>query len=290
MDDLTLYALAAFLALTAPFAVGFLMGVDRKLTARMQNRVGPPLVQPFYDLFKLLGKERRLINPSQAYFALGYLLLEGTSLVVLAAQGDLLVVFFLSGAGSLFLVLGAFSARSPFSQMGAQRELLQILAYEPVFFLIIVSIGIQEHSFISRDMSQNLIVTLPLSLIALVAVLVIKLQKSPYDIAHAHTELVSGPLVEYSGPYLATVELARWAEIAVVFGILTLFWNDPEPVAALLGKMVLVFAALFTTLVIDNVTARLTRRRMVTFTLSFGIALVAANIIWNLYLGQGVGI
>jgi len=290
MDDLTLYALAAFLALTAPFAVGFLMGVDRKLTARMQNRVGPPLVQPFYDLFKLLGKERRLINPSQAYFALGYLLLEGTSLIVLAAQGDLLVVFFLSGAGSLFLVLGAFSARSPFSQMGAQRELLQILAYEPVFFLIIVSIGIQEHSFISRDMSQNLIVTLPLSLIALVAVLVIKLQKSPYDIAHAHTELVSGPLVEYSGPYLATVELARWVEIAVVFGILTLFWSDPEPVVAILGKMALVFAALFTTLVIDNVTARLTRRRMVTFTLSFGIAMVAANIILNLYLGQGVGI
>lgn len=89
---------------------------------------------------------------------------------------------------------------------------------------------------------------------------------------------------------MATVELARWMDVAVFFGILTLFWNDPEPAVALLGKAILVFVGLFTTLIIDNVTARLTRRRMVTFTLSFGIAMVAANIIWNLYVSQGVGI
>ena len=210
-------------------------------------------------------------------------------MAVLAFGGDLLLVFFLSGAGSLFFALGAFSARSPFSQMGAQRELLQILAYEPVLFLVIISIGIQEGSFLASGRRTRCCLRyLPLSLAALFLVLVIKLQKSPYDIAHAHTEFVSGPLVEYSGPYLATLEISKWVEVAVVFGIFTLFWNDPDPLIAVLGKAAIVLLALFATLVLDNVTARLTRSRMVRFTLGCGMTLVAINLLWNLYLGPAV--
>jgi ech hydrogenase subunit B len=129
---------------------------------------------------------------------------------------------------------------------------------------------------------------LPLSLAALFLVLVIKLQKSPYDIAHAHTELVSGPLVEYSGPYLAILDISKWVEMAVVFGIFTLFWNDPDPLIAVLGKAAIVLLALFASLVLDNITARLTRSRMVRFTLGCGMALVAINLLWNLYLGPVV--
>lgn len=278
------------LIIVAPLAVGLLLGIDRKLTARMQNRVGPPVVQPFYDLVKLLGKERRLMNPGQSAFALAYLLFQVMALAVLAFGGDLLVVFFLTSAGSVFLVLGAFSAHSPFSHMGAQRELLQVLACEPVLFMVIMSVGYQQRSFAAADIDQALLPSLLLAFIALIPVLIVRLQKSPYDIATAHTEIISGPHIEYSGPYLAIVELAHWVELAVLLGIMSLFWSDPSGWVSALGRVALVLAAFFVALVVDNVTARLTRRRMVTFTLSFGLVLVAANLIMLQYVAPAVGL
>lgn len=213
------------LLVLSPFAIGLLMGLDRKLTARMQNRVGPPILQPFYDLFKLFGKERRVMNNSQAVFGVAAMLLQASAFVLLVTGGDLLIVFFISGAGSFSLVLGAFSARSPFSYFGAQRELLQILAYEPVLFLAIFAIGFREGTFLSNGIGQDLMVVLPLTLLALLPVLLIKMEKSPYDIAVAHTEIISGPYVEYSGRYLAYTEIARWFELGTVFGIMTLFFQ-----------------------------------------------------------------
>jgi len=278
------------LLVLAPLAVGLLLGVDRKLTARMQNRVGPPVLQPFYDLLKLMGKRRSLLNSGQVAFALGYLLFQFLALAVLAFGGDLLVVFFLSSAGSVFLVLGAFSARSPFSQMGAQRELLQVLAYEPVLFMVIIAMGFDQRTFLAGDFSNALLPPLLLALIALIPVLVIKLQKSPYDVATAHTELVSGPHIEYSGPYLAVVEFAHWLEISVMLGIMSLFWYDPTLWISLSGKIALILVAWFVVLLIDNVTARSVRKRMVSFTLSFGLTLVALNLILLQYVLPGVGL
>jgi len=274
----------------APLAVALLFGLDRKITARMQNRVGPPIVQPFYDLFKLLRKTPTLLNSSQASFAVAALGAQMVALALFVVGGDLLLIFFIQGAGSVAIVLGAFSARSPFSYLGSQRELLQILAYEPVIFLVVIALGIQQGSFLISAMNSAFILTLPLAYVAMVAVLVIKLQKSPYDIATAHSEIISGPHTEYSGPYLATIELAHWFEIAVIFGILTLFWWQPDPILSLIGKFLAVFVALFAAILIDNATARLTRARMVRFTLSFGMILVALNLFWTLYLSKAVGL
>jgi ech hydrogenase subunit B len=278
------------LLILAPLAVGVLLGVDRRLTARMQNRVGPPLLQPFYDLFKLMGKSRSLLNSGQVAFALCYLLFQFLALAVLVFGGDLLVVFFLSSAGSVFLVLGAFSAHSPFSQMGAQRELLQVLAYEPVLFVVIMALGFDQRTFLAADIDRMLLAPLLLAFIALIPVLIIKLQKSPYDIATAHTELVSGPHVEYSGPYLAVVEFAHWLEIAVILGVMSLFWYDPTLWISVLGKVALILAVWFVVVVMDNITARLVRRRMVSFTLSFGLTLVALNLVVLHYVLPGAGL
>ena len=111
------------LLIISPFAIGLLVGLDRKLTARMQNRVGPPILQPFYDLIKLFGKEPRVMNNSQAVFGVAAMILQISAFVLLITGGDLLIVFFISGAGSFSLVLGAFSARSPFSYFGAQKRI-----------------------------------------------------------------------------------------------------------------------------------------------------------------------
>jgi ech hydrogenase subunit B len=277
-----------FLLIVSPFAIGLLMGLDRKLTARMQNRVGPPILQPYYDLFKLFGKERRVMNNSQAVFGIAAMLLQVSAFVLLVTGGDLLIVFFVSGAGSFSLVMGAFSARSPFSYFGAQRELLQILAYEPVLFLAIFAIAYREGTFLSNGIGQDLLVVLPLALLALLPVILIKMEKSPYDIAVAHTELISGPYVEYSGRYLAFTEIAHWFELGIVFGIITLFFQDPNVYVSIAGKVLIVLAFFLVALIIDNSTARLTRTRMVKFTLAFGMTLTVANIVIVFLADKGV--
>lgn len=262
----------------APLMIGLALGVDRKITARMQNRRGPPVVQPFYDIGKLLAKRPMLLNELQVVFAGAALLFHAAALALFVAGGDLLVSFFVSGTGSVCLVMGAFSARSPYSYIGGQRELLAILAYEPVLFLAVLAIGL-EGSFLVGDIGGGLLYSLPLVLLALVPVLVILLEKSPFDVPTAHQEIISGPYVEYSGPYLAIMEVARWFQLAFVFGMVTLFFWSDDPVVSIAGKLGLAFVVLFATIVIDNITARLTRGRMVRFMLTVGIGLVAIDLL-----------
>ncbi len=276
------------LFILSPIAVGLLLGVDRKITARMQNRVGPPIVQPFYDFVKLMAKAPMVMNNGQIVFAVACLVLQGAAFAVLVAGGDLLVVFFVSGAGSVALVLGAFSARSPYSYFGSQRELLQILAYEPVLLLVILLIGFDRETFTVSHLTTNLFPSLILALFALIIVLVIRLQKSPYDIATAHQEIVSGPYVEYSGPFLGVTKLAHWFELAILFGIFTLFFWNENMLVSIIGKLLIVAAAVFVSQTIDNSTARLTRERMLLFTLVVGSALVAINFATVYLMKQGV--
>lgn len=286
MDPMALILQIAVIIL-APLAVGLLRGVDRKLTARMQNRRGPPIVQPFYDMVKLLSKSPILINNLQVTFAGAALLFQAAALALFVAGGDLLIAFFVSGAGSIFLVLGAFSVRSPYSYLGGQRELLAILAYEPVLFLAVLSLGMRS-SFLVSELRGGLLEDLPLVLLAMVPVMVILLEKSPYDVPAAHQEIISGPYIEYSGPYLAIMEGARWFQLAFVLGVITLFvWND-NTIVSLLGKGAIVLLVLFVTIVIDNITARLTRERMVMFMLTVGIALVAVNLIYLTIFPEGL--
>jgi ech hydrogenase subunit B len=265
--------------IAAPFAVAILLGIDRIITARMQNRVGPPVSQVLYDFFKLVGKEPMLLNRPQVIFAMLYLTFTIIAFVLFVFGLDLIIIFFAGAAGSVFLVVGAFSVRSPYSHMGANRELLQITAYEPVLLLALLIIGIQGGSFVVADLYRvgDLIFTLPLVFVALIVVLVIKMQKSPYDVATAHQEIVSGPFVEYSGPYLAITKLGHWFELALLFGIFTLFFNSDNLLISAAVKVLLVLVALIVVQIIDNATARLTRERMLKFTATFGIIAIVAN-------------
>ncbi len=263
----------------APLAVAFSFGIDRKLTARMQNRRGPSIFQEFYDVVKLLGKEPMLLTRVQAVFAGAALLFQAAALALFVSGGDLLVIFFVSGLGSACLVMGAFSVRSAYSYLGSQRELLQIFAYEPIFFLVVISIGLVSGTFLVGQVQGPILNALPLAFAAMIIVLVIKLEKSPYDIATAHQEIISGPYIEYSGPYLATLKIAHWFEVGTIYAVISLFFWSSNSAIAILGKVSLAFLAMFITVLVDNVTARLTRRRMVTFTMSIGTALIAIDLL-----------
>lgn len=275
MTDL---ATSIALIVLGPLLIGLLLGIDRRLTARMQNRVGPPLLQPYFDLWKLFGKERRAVNQAQVSYAAASLLLQITAFVIFAAGGDLLVAFFVSGAGNLALALGAFSSKSAYGQLGGQRELLQVLAYEPVLFLVIFLLGWHNGSFLSDSFDEDVLLTLGLALLAMIPVVLITMQKSPFDIATAHQEIVSGVYVEYSGTYLGLLKLASWFELAFVFGVISLFFSSSDIVISLLGKSLLVLAFLFAAVLIDNSSARLTRWDMVRMTLAFGLGLTIINL------------
>lgn len=277
---------AVVLLALGPLLIALMMGIDRRITARMQNRVGPPLLQPFYDLAKLFRKDPRSTNRTQVSFALAALALQIGAWCVFALGGDLLVAFFVSGAASLAVALGAFSTRSAYSQLGAQRELLQVLAYEPILFLAIIALAWYNGTFMADLQDRNMLVILPLVVLAFIPIALIKMQKSPFDLATAHQELVSGVYVEYSGPYYGILKLAQWFELALLFGILSLFFWDGTLWMSVLGKLAMLIVIYFATILIDNSTARLTRWDMVRLTWTYGFIFVGVNVLFVFILQE----
>jgi len=272
----------------APIVGGLLFGIDRRITARLQGRFGPPILQPFYDILKLLGKDSIAVSKMQFVWIYAYLVLMIASLLCLVLQSDFLVLVFLLGFAGVALVLGGFSTKSPYSHFGANRELLQILAYEPVLLLLAIAIYAQNGTFLISEIvahEQPLLLPLWPLFIAVLYVLTIKMRKSPFDIStshHAHQEIVKGITIEYSGPFLALYELAEWYEIVLVLGVVVLFWANPLWIGLLIA-----FAAFLLELVVDNIAARMTARWMVRLSWSVGLTLGILNVAY-LYIIKGV--
>ncbi|MDO9265244.1 MAG: NADH-quinone oxidoreductase subunit H, partial [Desulfosalsimonadaceae bacterium] len=211
--DITLPILFGLFA--APLMGGLVNGLDRIITARMQGRIGPPITQPFYDAVKLFGKESMVVNVWQAFCAYAYLAASAIAVVLFFLQSDLLLILFIQAVGAVFVVVGALSSTSPFSQVGAHRELLQILSNEPLLILVIAGIYLETGSFKIQAVyawDQPLILKLPFLFVALGYALTIKLRKSPFDLStshHGHQEIVKGVLTDYSGPFLALIEVGH---------------------------------------------------------------------------------
>ncbi|HOP75240.1 MAG TPA: NADH-quinone oxidoreductase subunit H [Bacillota bacterium] len=272
----------------APLIGGLLTGIDRKITARMQSRSGPPIFQPFYDLFKLLGKERLIVNQTQMMFVIGHLFFAVAALAMFMLGQDLLMILFIMAFSSIMLIMGAMSVRSPYSKIGAQREIVQIMAYEPVLILMVVGVFLSTGSFMIRPLFSDmfgfgkpLLYDLPLVFIAFIYVLTIKLRKSPFDFSmshHAHQELIKGITTEFSGPQLAVIELTHWYELVLFLGLITMFFAQPVWVGILIALVCYFFE-----IVIDNISARMTWKWMLQATWIVGIGVAMTNIIW-LYL------
>ena len=274
---------AIIAVIVAPFLGGLLVGIDRKLTAHMQGRIGPPIIQPFYDIIKLFGKKPMVAGNAQLVFAYIYLALIIAAVVLFGLQQDLLMLLFILSFGTLCLALGALSVKSPYSQLGGNRQLLQFLAYEPILLLAVIPIALKTGSFPVAGIykyGQALLPNLWLTFIALLIVLAIVMRKSPFDISgseHAHQEIVSGVVTEYSGPYLAIIELGHWYEVILLLAVLALFWVGG---GLWWISIIIALASWFIMLIVDNITARLTWSWMVKFAWGIGISLVALNILF----------
>lgn len=250
---------ALLFIILAPFIGGLVAGMDRKVTARMQGRIGPPLLQPFYDVGKLFQKEQILVTPSQNFYILSYLVFIVASGALFFAGGDLLLVIFAFTLAHIFLVLGAYASYSPYSFIGAERELIQIIAYEPMIILSAVGMHMVTRSFFVSDIMAAdlpLIFYLPGVFLGFLMVLTIKLRKSPFDLStshHAHQEIVKGVTTEFSGPMLGRVEIAHWYENVFLLGFIYLFfaWN---PLVAAIALVIVYLLEI----VVDNTFSRVT--------------------------------
>lgn len=271
-----------------PVIAGLLNGADRIVTARMQGRVGPPLLQPFYDLFKLFQKERIAVTTSGHFFLLGYLLFTMVAGVEFFIGGDLLIVIFALALGSVFFVMGAFAAGSPYSHIGAERELIQLMASEPMLLVAAMGFYVATGSFQVNDIvafPSLAIVMLPGVFLGLVYILTIKLRKSPFDLAtshHAHQEIIKGITTEFSGAYLGVIELAHWYETILLFGLLSLFFCA----IPWLGGLALV-AVYFLEILADNTNARLYWQWVLRTSWAFTVVAGAGNLVALYYLKQG---
>ncbi|ERM91335.1 respiratory chain complex I subunit 1 family protein [Caldanaerobacter subterraneus] len=262
----------------APIIGGFLSGIDRKLTAFIQGRYGPPIWQPFYDIVKLLYKQKILVNNFQVFSAYMYLLTAILSVGLFAIKADLLMILFVMSVGLVFYIAGALSTKSPYSQVGAQRELMQMLAYEPMLIFFAIALYNATGSFnIGQIMIHGrLLLDLPLMFILLALVLTIKLKKSPFDLSaseHAHQELVRGILTDYSGPYLALIHIADWYEMVLILMMIAILWSENLLIGALIALL-----TFFLDIVLDNITARMTVKWMLAFSWTISILFTIVNI------------
>ena len=213
----------------APFVGGFLSGVDRKLSARLQGRYGPPLRQPFFDVLKLFQKERIVVNKFQNVNILLFFVFTVFSGALFFAGADLLLTIFSLALAGTFFILGGFSVGSPYSHLGAERELIQMVAYEPMVILMAVGMYQVTGSFKVADLVQYpkpLILYLPGVFAGFLYILTIKFRKSPFDLSmshHAHQEIVRGIITEFSGPSLALIEVTHWYENVLLLGMVYLF-------------------------------------------------------------------
>jgi ech hydrogenase subunit B len=278
--------IAILVLIIAPIVGCLAAGIDRRITARLQGRVGPPLLQPYYDVRKLLSKDNMVVNKSQNFFVVVYLVFIVLSLLMLIFRQDILMIIFVYTVASIALVVGGMSTGSPYARIGSSREIMAILAYEPILILYALAIYLLTGTFkLSAvvDASTPLLAYTPLIFIAMIFVLNIKLKKSPFDYStshHAHQELVKGMLTEYSGPGFAIIEVAHFYEYVFLTGLLFVFWTVNPLIGFLLST-----AAFLLVIVIDNITARIYWQWMLKLSWTFLLGISIVNIAFLYFSG-----
>ena len=270
--------------LLAPFIGGTLSGIDRVFSARMQGRQGPPVFQPFYDVNKLLNKQTTVVNGIQVLFVTAYLIFTVFTGALFFAGGDMLLVFFALSMSEVMMVLAAFSTNGPYSIMGAQRELLQMMCYEPMTLLVAIGFYYANGSFMVNDLIHAelpAIAQIPGFFIGFVFILIIKLRKSPFDLStshHMHQEMVKGLTTDLSGGNLALVEIAEWYDLVLMMGIVGMFFITSNPISVV-WAVIACSAVFFLETLIDNLFPRVKYITMLKVTWAVILVFAGTNLL-----------
>ena len=281
--------------------------VDRKLYARLQNRVGPPWFQPVADLIKLLGKEDLIpcaANPrmfsAAPIFALSatvtaffYIPLWSNS-ALYSFNGDILVVLYLLTIPTLAFFIGGWYSTSLYARIGSVRSVTQLFAYEVPLFMGILSSAMLADTWSLSGIAVFYsahswlwlinIVGFGVSIIALLG----KLEKTPFDIPEAETEVVAGGFTEYSGRLLAFLRLTIDIEMIVGASLLAVvFLPFGLTFGPLLGFAVFLLKVLFIVslcALLRTIVARLRIDQMISFCWRYLVPLALLQLMGNLVI------
>lgn len=245
---LTILSFIIFPGFLFTAVIGLLLTwVDRKVSARVQMRVGPPWYQPFADFLKLLLKETTIPEGAQKTIFLLAPLLGIIAMPIVAVMlfsmnfnpyasfvGDLIVLIYLLALPPLGLIMGGSASKNPLSAVGASREMTQYFGYELPFLAAILVPVVKTGSIRIGDivLYQQFYGSFLYSISGIIATIVAlicvqaKLGYAPFDIAEAEQEIMAGPLLEYSGVSLALFRLARAMMLFILpLFLITLFWG-----------------------------------------------------------------
>jgi NADH-quinone oxidoreductase subunit H len=269
-------------------AAWFFMWVERKSVALMQQRIGPPFMQPYFDFMKLMGKQSPYrpgmvgllmkLWPALAVMTM----LASLGLLPVAPHGvgfagDLILLATLLELPSIFSIIAGFTSRSLFGQIGSAREAVLGVANSILFLTALVLIALSAHTFRLTELATA--APTPMRVLGIIAILMCipaKLRLNPFSTANAEQEIYAGSLTEYAGPDLALWELAHGLEWMTLTGLVAclaipqsgIWWLDVSAFILTSFLLVLVFAA------ISAGTARLTLKYSVRLYCMWGLVLV----------------
>ena len=259
-------------------------GIDRKLHARLQNRIGPPIVQPFYDFFKLFGKERIIPeNAAASIFTIAPILavicaIIGALIPFISILfrvnfvGDLILLIYLLSMPSLMIMIGGAASGNPFATIGFSRSITMLLSYEVPFVLSIgliffkTGFSLTSYSIIVAQESAGMPLafshlSMAFAAAAFLFCIPVAVGTVPFDLSEAKTEIAHGSLIEYSGAYLALIKMSKSVlAFALSFLAATLFFNIPTlgsghflgPLSDLVANLPIALIIMFSTITLPR--------------------------------------
>ena len=297
------------------FLAGMLLcGIDRKLVAKMQKRVGPPILQPFYDFFKLCGKETIIpASASKTTFLIAPLVGLAALVVIqlfipvfsfsaFSGMADVIAILYLLLIPAMSIILGGAASGSPYAGVGLSREMVTIISCELPLVLVLLAVAKTVGSAMGtglcfslsdiaayQAMNGSLITKLSMIPAAAAMLLIIpgETGNHPFDAAEAETEICEGLLAEYSGAPLGVFKLSHAIKMLTLTSLfVALFLGGlGTGIVALDGIILFLLCVVLTAVSISFVhaiTARLKIEQIFKFywTLVTGLALISLVLAW----------
>ena len=294
------------------FVIGMLLcGIDRKIVARMQKRVGPPVLQPFYDFFKLCGKETIIPAAASKTTFLAAPLVGLAALVVLqlfipihgfsafSGMADIIVILYLLLIPAMAAMLGGAASGSPYAGIGLSREMVTIIACELPLVMVLLAVGkvvggdavtFSFSKIANYQLANGSLITHASLIPAAIAMLLIipgETGNHPFDTAEAETEICEGLLAEYSGAPLAVYKLTHCVKVLTLTSFFAaLFLGGIGTGIVVVDAIILVAICIVLTIVsisfVHAITARLKIEQVFKFywTIVTGLALISLVLAW----------
>jgi len=236
-------------------------GLLRKLAARMQGRIGPPIWQPFFDFIKLLGKQD--ITPQQAKIGftlwpliaitsavIAGLLTPIAGTVALFRGGDIILIVYFLSLASFSLYLAGLSSSNPFGVVGAKRGIIQMLAYE-FPFIAALAVPVLRVSTLSpyvvnifQQQYGYMAVLYPFAALAFFVSILAKAEIPPFHVPEAHQEIVSGYSTEYTGTRLAMMDATHMIKLFVLIALgVAMFFGGSGSILGFVLKTLVILVA-----------------------------------------------